>query len=153
VPDVNEMIQSDINQIQIIYNQQIVLSSGSITIYQVAGSSPDPSADIIRQKINPSNASNAVCYGDPDQPCALVNNNTAVNVAIISSTFNKPGGTYYALIDNNFVKNILYDEPLYGLNEPIWTFTVSKYFTKFLSYKNCTIYLVNYFPNICRRYR
>jgi hypothetical protein len=142
VPDINETIQKNIDQFQIIYNQQVVLSDGSITIFQVKGSSPDPSTDIIRQKINPSVASNAFCNGDPDLPCVRIVNNTAVNVVIISSTFNKPGGTYYALIDNNFVKNIVYDEPLYGLNKPIWSFTVGKYFTKFLSYKNCTIYLI-----------
>ena len=57
-------------------------------------------------------------------------------------TFNLPG-TYYALIDNNFVKSLAYGEPLYGLKKPIWYFTLSKYFTKFSNTIKFTLYMIN----------
>ncbi len=41
---------------------------------------------------------------------------------VLSSTFNIPEATYYILMDNNFVKNIINDEPKIGIKKNIWKF-------------------------------
>ncbi|POG81881.1 hypothetical protein GLOIN_2v1762769 [Rhizophagus irregularis DAOM 181602=DAOM 197198] len=50
-------------------------------------------------------------------------NETIVNVTIISSTFNKLGGSYYVLIEDGFVKRRAFDTPIFGIQrKSIWTF-------------------------------
>jgi hypothetical protein len=54
-----------------------------------------------------------------------------VNIRIIDSTFNKPGGKYYVLIDNGFVKNKNYQEPIIGIQNSGWSFITSNCFINF----------------------
>ncbi|GES92184.1 hypothetical protein GLOIN_2v1869233 [Rhizophagus clarus] len=95
----------------ITYAVPIVLSNGTITIFQSNGSS---NPGIVRQTINGLN----------NQEYVTINNNT-VSVTIIESTFNNPGSTYYVMIENTFVSSQLYNEPLPGLSNNIWHFTTS----------------------------
>ncbi|GES92183.1 hypothetical protein GLOIN_2v1869233 [Rhizophagus clarus] len=97
------------NPLTITYAVPIVLSNGTITIFQSNGSS---NPGIVRQTINGLN----------NQEYVTINNNT-VSVTIIESTFNNPGSTYYVMIENTFVSSQLYNEPLPGLSNNIWHFT------------------------------
>ncbi|CAG8518138.1 6542_t:CDS:2 [Rhizophagus irregularis] len=97
------------NPLKITYTIPIVLSNGTITIFQSNGSS---NPGIVRQTINGLN-----------QKYVTFNNNT-VSIDIIESTFNIPDTTYYVMIENNFVSSLLYNEPLPGLSSNIiWSFT------------------------------
>jgi len=43
---------------------------------------------------------------------------------------------YYVSFDNNFVKHRTYQEPLYGLNERVWSFKIErKYIVNFSHFK------------------
>jgi hypothetical protein len=56
---------------------------------------------------------------------------TTVNITIIDSTFNQPGKKYYVLIDDGFVKNIKYNEPIIGIQNDDLSFMLSEYFINF----------------------
>ncbi|GES92295.1 hypothetical protein GLOIN_2v1869233 [Rhizophagus clarus] len=109
-PTIDQNITArETNFLTITYTIPIVLSNGTITIFQSNGIS---NPGIVRQTINGLN----------NQKYVTTNNNT-VSVTIIESTFNNPGSTYYVTIENNFVSSQLYNEPLYGLSNNIWSFT------------------------------
>ncbi len=88
------------------------MSEGNITIFQEDG-------ELIRQIISGNNKDYITIINDE-------NGTTTVNVTIIGSTFSQFDKRYYVLIDNDFVKSRIYKEPLYGLNERVWSFTISK---------------------------
>ncbi|GBB97459.1 hypothetical protein RclHR1_00030016 [Rhizophagus clarus] len=103
-PTIDQNITArETNFLTITYTIPIVLSNGTITIFQSNGIS---NPGIVRQTINGLN----------NQKYVTTNNNT-VSVTIIESTFNNPGSTYYVTIENNFVSSQLYNEPLYVLEE------------------------------------
>ncbi|GBB93224.1 hypothetical protein RclHR1_21320001 [Rhizophagus clarus] len=93
----------------ITYTVPVVLSNGTITIFQNNGSS---NPGIVRQIINGLNNNEYITI-----------NNDTVSVTIIESTFNNPGSTYYVMIEYTFVSSLLYNEPLPGLSNKIWSFT------------------------------
>ncbi|CAG8631472.1 2178_t:CDS:2, partial [Gigaspora rosea] len=47
---------------------------------------------------------------------------TFLNLKVLTSTFNDPGGQYSIEIDNNFVKSSDYNEPILGIDPNIWNF-------------------------------
>ncbi|CAB4398748.1 unnamed protein product [Rhizophagus irregularis] len=105
----NSIPARETNPLKITYTIPIVLSNGTITIFQSNGSS---NPGIVRQTIKGLN-----------QKYVTVNNNT-VSIDVIEGTFNKPNTTYYVMIENNFVSSLLYNEPLPGLSSNIiWSFT------------------------------
>ncbi|CAB4475874.1 unnamed protein product [Rhizophagus irregularis] len=110
-PGIHKTIPArDTNPLSITYTIPIVLSNGTITIFQSNGSS---NPGIVRQTINGLNNQNYVTF-----------DNDTVSIVIIESTFNNPGSTYYVMIENNFVSSLLYNEPLPGLsNKIVWSFT------------------------------
>ena len=89
------------------------MSEGNITIFQ-------EDRRLIRQIISGNNERYVTLIDDENE------NGTIVNVTIIGSTFSQFDKRYYVIIKNNFVKNRIYQEPLYSLNERIWSFTISK---------------------------
>ncbi|GBB88689.1 hypothetical protein RclHR1_15250003 [Rhizophagus clarus] len=105
----NNIAAKDIENIKITYAIPIALSDGTITIFQ-----SNDSFGIVRQNVSGSN-----------ENYVKLDNNT-VTVKVIDSTFNNPGKTYYVRIANNFVVSQLYDEPLYGLNNYVWNFTIAE---------------------------
>ncbi len=121
---INDIIDypSTIERLTIKYYDPVDLSNGNITIFQSNGSS----RGIIRQIVSLNSRRH--------EDYIEVVDDTTVSVKIISSTFNMPNETYYVLIDNNFVKNRMYKDPLYGLNEKVWLFKTSKCFINFLSF-------------------
>jgi len=84
------------------------LSIGNITIFQ-----DDPERKIIRQIISGNN-----------HEFVELEDENIVSVKIIKSTFNQPGGSYHVTIDNNFVKSQANQEPLYGIKNHGWSFTI-----------------------------
>ena len=86
------------------------MSNGKITIFQ-------DNLNLIRQTISGSNNDYVTLRDD--------GNGTIISVKIIESTFNQ-FAKYYVLIDNNFVRHRMYQEPLDGLNERVWSFNVER---------------------------
>jgi len=107
------------------YYEPVELSDGNITILQSNGGGHD----IVRQIVflNSIQHENYIRISDEDP--------TTVNITILDSTFNVPDETYYVLIDNNFVKSQIYKEPLYGLNEEVWTFKTRRDLINFSRFK------------------
>ncbi len=103
------------------YYDKVDLSNGNITIFQKNGRKN------IRQIISGNNIDEYVILEDDE-------NVTTVIVRIIESTFNL-GGRYYVSIDNNFVKSRTFQEPLYGLKDDVWSFTIRKYIKNFSHFK------------------
>src|SRR5207244_5727621 len=64
------------------------------------------------------------CTGTTVTQCTLENGDKRVIVKILDSTLSKSGGSYFVKVDNNFVKNRVYEEPLLGIKENIWYFTI-----------------------------
>ncbi|CAG8517855.1 8152_t:CDS:2 [Funneliformis mosseae] len=106
-PSIDDMIPSDLEFLNIKYYNKVELSNGNITIFQDDGN--------IRQTTSGING-RYVSYGD----------DTTIKVAILKSTFNQPGRRYYVSIDNNSVKDKIYQEPLYGVNDHVWSFTTTQ---------------------------
>ena len=62
----------------------------------------------------------------------LTDDGSGVNITVLSSTFNQPSSQYFVLIDDGFVKSRIYQEPIIGIQDDVWTFSTRKYFI----YKN-----------------
>ncbi|GBB88972.1 hypothetical protein RclHR1_01560008 [Rhizophagus clarus] len=108
-PEINSLIHSDITTISIDFYNPVTLSTdvdGKLSIYQKIGETP-----ILRQKTFATQ-------------CELDNDDKRVIVNILNSTFSKSGGDYYVKIDNNFVKDRNYREPLLGIKDNVWRFTI-----------------------------
>ena len=95
------------NNTNITFDVPVALSLNSISIYQM-----NEKQDILRQRIPATNS----------EYVQLSNNNLTLNVKVISSTFNMKE-TYYILMDNNFVKNLINNEPKIGIKKNKWRFT------------------------------
>ncbi|CAG8556856.1 5591_t:CDS:2, partial [Funneliformis mosseae] len=106
-PNINDIIQSDIEYLTIQYYDEVVLSTGKIAIYQDDGN--------LRQIITGIN-DEYVNIGEDYK------DNKTIKVDIFKSTFNLPGRTYYVVVEDNFVRNLAYQEPLYGVKERVWSF-------------------------------
>ncbi len=112
-PAIGDIISPDTSFITIKYYDKVDLSIGNIQIVQ------DDNTDhgIIRQIISGSN----------NDYVKLDENGTTVSFATIKSTFSQPSGKYFVLVDYNFVKNRINQEPLYGIKKK-WFFTTCKCF-------------------------
>ncbi|CAG8632182.1 4974_t:CDS:10, partial [Racocetra persica] len=98
-------LTNNYNEINITFQDPVSFANGKLYIYQASSQS-----DILRQIINSKNCTQ----------CTTRDNVVTLNV--YDSTFNVPGGQYYIQIDNNFVKNSIYDEAILGINSHVWTF-------------------------------
>ncbi|GBB92169.1 hypothetical protein RclHR1_19770002 [Rhizophagus clarus] len=107
-PDLNSSIDSDVTNFSIDFYEPVELSIGNLSIYQM-----DDQQNSLRQL-----TSGIIC--------TLDNGDKSVNVNILGSTFSKSGGNYFIKIDNNFVKDRAYREPLLGVSENIWKFTINE---------------------------
>ena len=61
-------------------------------------------------------------------------NVTIINITVLSSTFNQPNTTYYVLIDDGFVKDRRYQEPIIGIHTNVWTFKTRMCFINFFHF-------------------
>ncbi|KAF0548438.1 hypothetical protein F8M41_025946 [Gigaspora margarita] len=103
--DINLLLNTD--TINITYYDRISLSDGNLTIYQTINITKIP-----RLMINSRTCDASKCI-----PLG-----TILNLKVLTSTFNDPGGKYSIEIDNNFVKNSDYNEPILGIDPNIWNF-------------------------------
>ncbi|RIA89902.1 hypothetical protein C1645_771194 [Glomus cerebriforme] len=113
IPSINATIPTDIKTITIMYREPIVLSTGFISIYQRSYNNNDPTnyTDFLRQKFSAS--SQYVNYVNGTS-------NTEVVVQILSSTFSRFNSNYYITIEDDFVRNQDFNEPLKGIESGIW---------------------------------
>ncbi|CAG8647701.1 5116_t:CDS:2, partial [Dentiscutata heterogama] len=111
-PPQNTDMQLNSENISITFKKSISLSDGNINIFQTTG----PGKDILRQRINSKICSvNYKCFVD----------NSTVKLSMLQCTFNDPGGKYYIQIDNNFVEDAEYKEPLLGISPNKWIFNLA----------------------------
>ncbi len=116
-PPINATIPRNLSTITITYKDPIVLSIGYISIYQRLYSisniteinSTTPYTDLLRQAFQASSTQ-----------LVKLNNNTEVEVKILLSTFNQFNSIYYIKIDDDFVRNQEFNEPLIGVESGIW---------------------------------
>ncbi|RIB06512.1 hypothetical protein C2G38_510495 [Gigaspora rosea] len=101
------------NVINITFQDQISLSDGNLTIYQIINQT-----NILRQRINSRtcDVTNKKCF---------ISNDT-VRLEVFDSTFNDPNGQYFIQMDNNFIKSFVYNEPMLGIEQNIWAFQTAK---------------------------
>ncbi|CAG8780777.1 14270_t:CDS:2, partial [Gigaspora margarita] len=104
-PQIDLLLNTD--TINITYYDRISLSDGNLTIYQTINITKIP-----RLMINSRTCDASKCI-----PLG-----TILNLKVLTSTFNDPGGKYSIEIDNNFVKNSDYNEPILGIDPNIWNF-------------------------------
>ncbi|RIA94213.1 hypothetical protein C1645_734970 [Glomus cerebriforme] len=118
-PMINDIISgSDTKFLKIKYYNKIdFTNNGNITIIQDDGSEHG----IIRQIVSV----NANTNNENTQFLSLIDEDdgTTINVAVIDSAFSVPGGRYYVLIDDGFVKDRTYQEPIFGIRKNVWYFT------------------------------
>ncbi|RGB30356.1 hypothetical protein C1646_765457 [Rhizophagus diaphanus] len=111
IPEVNAVIDpSETKIFTIKYYDQVDLSPNyNVTILQDDGTGNG----IIRQITSISNNNGEfVRYID----------DFTIEITVIDSTFNQPNAKYYVLIDNGFVKNRNYQEPIIGIQNNGWSF-------------------------------
>ncbi|GBC40317.2 hypothetical protein GLOIN_2v1834901 [Rhizophagus irregularis DAOM 181602=DAOM 197198] len=111
IPEVNAIIDpSETKIFTIKYYDQVDLSPNyNVTILQDDGTGNG----IIRQITSISNNNGEfVRYID----------DFTIEITVIDSTFNQPNAKYYVLIDNGFVKNRNYQEPIIGIQNSGWSF-------------------------------
>ncbi|KAG9291182.1 hypothetical protein G9A89_000601, partial [Geosiphon pyriformis] len=93
-PRINETIPFGAREIKINYSVEIALSNNNISIYQNNETEP-----ILRQSIS---AKSQYCHVD----------NKTIRVDVFGSTFNQPDKDYFIVVDNNFVKDVQYNEAI-----------------------------------------
>jgi hypothetical protein len=103
-PPVNSSINSNIPKISIDFYKPVELSEGELSIYQVIGDQ-----NFLRQST-------------PAVLCSIENNGKTVSADVLESTFSVSKGNYFIKVDNNFVRDRSYKEPLLGIRENIWSF-------------------------------
>ncbi|KAG9301896.1 hypothetical protein G9A89_004576 [Geosiphon pyriformis] len=106
-PPRNSKVSLESKLISVKYIQPITTSIKNISIYQFKGADP-----ILRQT-----------FPSQSQYCSLSDDQKSINIKVLSSTFNQPNGSYFVIIDNNFVKTRLLDEPLFGIKKNDWIIT------------------------------
>ncbi|RIB27424.1 hypothetical protein C2G38_1777526 [Gigaspora rosea] len=93
------------NMINITFNFPISLSDANLTIYQKINNN-----FTLRQFINSKNCNNCITSGK------------TITLNVLNCTFNDPGGHYFIQMDNNFVKSAVYNEPILGIDQNMWSF-------------------------------
>src|SRR5437667_12425058 len=107
MPDINDTISVETNQIQISYNIPIKCSSQNISIYQKI----NDTKDILRET-----------YSGESINCQVLPDNYILSLTVLPSTFNQPNSVYYIKINADFVKHNTTLEPLLGISKYKWTF-------------------------------
>ncbi|GBB87645.1 hypothetical protein RclHR1_01410028 [Rhizophagus clarus] len=111
-PKINDYLKfSDIKNISINFYVPVILSNGKLSIYYQL----NDQRNILRQSTS--------CISTTAK-CTLANNDTMVIVTVLDSVLSKSGGNYFIKVDNNFVKDRVHEEPLLGIKENIWKFTI-----------------------------
>ena len=121
-PKIGDVInRSETSLITIKYYEQVDLTPDyNVTIIQDDGSING----IIRQVASVSDDGN-------NNFVTISDDGTTINITVINSTFNQPGGKYYISIDKGFVRDRKYQEPLIGINTNVWSFTTRRCSIKF----------------------
>ncbi|CAG8552420.1 3840_t:CDS:10 [Dentiscutata erythropus] len=105
-PNITEAYSNKELAINMTFYNKIALSVKNISIYQDSGTDLIP-----RLYYNAQNNSNKF---------NISSDSKVISINILSSTFASPQSRYYIVMDNNFIKDYVSDEPLSGAN---WSFT------------------------------
>ncbi|CAG8477040.1 11747_t:CDS:10, partial [Cetraspora pellucida] len=92
--------------ISITYHDPIALNDGNLYIYQNLGGN-----SILRLKVNARTCTQCSVSGK------------VITIDVLTCTFNAPRGSYYIEVDNDFIKNSEYNEPIMGIYPNVWNFT------------------------------
>ncbi|KAF0523212.1 hypothetical protein F8M41_015437 [Gigaspora margarita] len=105
IPSINANVDSSTTFLNITFNNYtLLLSTNNITIYKASDNS-------IRQRVS------ATMYDF----CKISSDKLTVSIKVIGSTFNEYDEQYFVTMDNNFVKNTRYNDPLKGIDDGVWT--------------------------------
>ncbi|CAG8461302.1 7611_t:CDS:2 [Acaulospora colombiana] len=116
-PAISSTISTSTNNITISFFDPVILSVGNISIYQVDA---NRNTDNLRQIVSGTLSSDF---------CSISGDGLTVTVKTIDSTFSRPGVQYFVQVDNNFVQDKAYKEPLMGIRANVWNFnTGTAYF-------------------------
>ncbi|CAI2170617.1 4700_t:CDS:10 [Funneliformis geosporum] len=116
-PPINATIPINLSTVRINYIDPIVLSTGNISIYQRMYNTSNiteinattPYKDLLRQSF-------------PASLTEFVSTRvTEIEVKLLTSTFNQFNSNYYIEIDDNFVRNQEFNEPLIGIKGGTWS--------------------------------
>ncbi|CAG8795944.1 19035_t:CDS:2, partial [Gigaspora rosea] len=109
-PQINlKYLPLNTNMINITFNGPIAFSDGNLYIYQKINST-----FILRQLINNR-------YLNLLYDCGRISGGV-ITLKVLSCTFNDPGGHYFIQMDNNFVKSAVYNKPILGIDQNMWSF-------------------------------
>ena len=137
IPEVGSIIDPSVTKfLTIKYYDKVDLSPNrNVTIFQDDGSGHG----IIRQitSLNSNGYDEFISHSDDDE------SGTTINVTVIDSTFNKPGGRYYVLIDDGFAKSRNFQEPIIGIQDSTWSFTIRECFINYflILNRNCVMFI------------
>ncbi|CAG8557349.1 11535_t:CDS:2, partial [Racocetra persica] len=92
------------SNLTITYNFKIIKSSFNLLIYQIKDNTK-----ILCQK-----------YSELSHHCSIAPDNFTISCGILSSTFNILDSTYLLIVENGFVKESIYQEPLPGITGNLW---------------------------------
>ncbi|GBB88341.1 hypothetical protein RclHR1_01490022 [Rhizophagus clarus] len=113
-PKINDYLKfSDIKNISINFYDPIKLSDGKLSIYYYQ---PNGQGKILLRQ--------STFFTSPTAQCTLDNDDKRVNVTVLDSVLSKSGGNYFIKVDTSFVKDRVYEEPLLGIKENVWKFTI-----------------------------
>ncbi|CAG8687316.1 12261_t:CDS:2, partial [Cetraspora pellucida] len=110
-PRINDTIMPYTTSVNISFTNSISKSINNFSIYQID--------DITKQ------TKFRKFYSGNSEDCAISKNTNSVLCNISTSIFNQWNSSYMIVVDNNFVKYSLTDEPIYGIVENIWTFNTN----------------------------
>ncbi|GES76898.1 hypothetical protein GLOIN_2v1639405 [Rhizophagus clarus] len=105
-PSIQSTINSNIKNITINFYDPVDISNGRLSVYQVINNQP-----YLRQHIT-------------ETSCTVSSDGRTINANILDSTFSSSNGNYYVTMDNSFVVDRAYKEPLLGIRDNIWTFNI-----------------------------
>ncbi|CAG8565414.1 3476_t:CDS:2 [Paraglomus brasilianum] len=112
-PSINGSISSN-DKVSISYNVPIILSTQSLSVYQINPNSDDANSDYLRQRCSAR-----------DLACDINIQNDTIEFIPLSSTFNTPGVQYYVAIDPDYVKQSDVGEAVPGILNRKWQFQAS----------------------------
>ena len=111
-PLIDGKIETRRTTINITYNVQIKPATGNVTIYATDGVKK-----YFRQTFSPISF----------QHYQLDERNQTLILDVLTSTFNQPNMTYYAVLDNGFVQSMEDGEPILGIPGGKWKFRTGKH--------------------------
>ncbi|PKY17427.1 hypothetical protein RhiirB3_404306 [Rhizophagus irregularis] len=110
-PSIKDIVDPEIDKITINFYEPVFISTGKLSIYQ-----KDGDKTYLRQSFQSFQSSYFL----------IKNDGRTVIGKILDSTFSVSKGNYFIKMDNDFVRDRVFNEPMLGIRENIWSFTTEE---------------------------